>query len=879
MQRSRLRLGMALWAIWGVLAVGSIARADQRTDARREFRAGMQSIADGEYDVGIAHLERAYDILPHPNVLYNIGLAQMYAGRSEEALAYFERYKETAPPSDAVEVDTLIRSLTVAAEPQLQSTDVVVADGSNLQSGAALTVPDTILVLEEATNEVRRLAEEQDSELLRRQAAELERALARFRELQGSAEPAQSATAPVEDAPLATPAPPTAVAPQTPPLLPSEEAKQGLYEEEVVSASRFAQSPLDAPNATAIITQQDIRMSGITQLSQLLRRVAGVEVNQMTPNHADISIRGLNRRSSNKVLILWDGKPIRKDFMGTAWWDALPVPLDEVERVEVIRGPASALYGADAFSGVINVITKQPGTGGSYAVLRGGNHGTSQAAMGLSGSSGDLSYRVSGQHYRTNNSVTLVGPDRVDAIPYTDTPENAAMNTTVSGQLDYQIADKTTASAGGYFLYGDTALQGVARIGQVNTDNSYDSMVFANVTTPVGLRVGTWYNQSYADSGQGWLSPDAIQGRGYLTMRQGDIDVSWSGAFKLLVPQSLTIGTNYRYRRLNWTWNAREQSQHHVGVYLQDVMDLTRVLRLQLGARLDRHPLLPTLQFSPRGSLVYRFLESQSLRFSAGRAFRGPTLMESYLHVASDTPLRGVAGWGLGNPNLQPESITSVELGYQNQASDYFALEANLYHNWIKNTILMSDTRRFALQDFQDHPLANYLPDASAYPASVLQFANESAAYRQIGAELGLRFYPVEGLDVYSNYAIHQTKPFDADKVEVARANEQQTSLHKVNTGVQYRTWFGLEASVDLSWFSEQRWIEYVTDLDRGGVRFEEYAQPSFLMLSAAVNQRLLNDRLELGVSGTNLAFERKRQHPWGQPIDTRVLGTVKVRF
>src|SRR6185295_3033741 len=133
--------------------------------------------------------------------------------------------------------------------------------------------------------------------------------------------------------------------------------------EEVVSASRFAQSPVDAPNATAIITAQDIRMTGLTNVTDLLRRVAGVEVNQVAPTHAEVSIRGLNRRTSNKLLLLIDGRSHRLDFLGTNWFNQLPVAVEDIERIEIIRGPASALYGADAFVGIINVVTRPPGVG------------------------------------------------------------------------------------------------------------------------------------------------------------------------------------------------------------------------------------------------------------------------------------------------------------------------------------------------------------------------------------------------------------------------------------------------------------------------------------------------------------------------------------
>src|SRR5690606_21934970 len=115
-------------------------------------------------------------------------------------------------------------------------------------------------------------------------------------------------------------------------------------------------------------------------------------------------------------------------------------------------------------------------------------------------------------------------------------------------------------------------------------------------------------------------------------------------------------------------------------------------------------------------------------------------------------------------------------------------------------------------------------------------------------------------------------------KIDPVRAREQQTSFHKVNGGIQYRARFGLDLSADLSWSSAQVWVEQVTDPGRG-VRFQTFDVDDFLWLSGRVGYRLWNDTLELGLVGTNLAFQHKRQHPFGQPLDTRVLGTAKLRF
>ena len=870
MQRRRA-LRVATWvAACGVLVIGSVASADERTDARREFRSGMQAIAEGRFDDGVELLERAYDILPHPNVLYNIGLAHMYAGRSEQALQYFERYRETAPASDALEVDSLIKSLRQAKPSEPGPSGAVAAPAVGTPA-SEVSASDTLSTLEAAAREVRRLAEAQNDAALKKQADELDRAVAKLRSEQRTA----------ADTPQSAAGPATAPASARAGRPAKQEAKAAVYEERVVSASRLSQSPLDAPNATAIITSQTIRMSGVTQLSALLRRVAGVEVATVAPYHAEISIRGLNKRSSNKVLLLWDGRPVRKDFIGTNWIDMVPILVDDIERIEIIRGPASALYGADAFAGVINIITRAPGEGGSLAVSRVGNDGQIQGGVSFSGRASEkVAYRASVLYTQANNSVQVVGNDRVDVAR--PNQERARSYNAVSANSDiaYTYAKGGVASVGANYTGSDATLQGLSRLNQTVSDPAYETQAYGTLTTPIGIRLAGNYDDVVGHPRPAYIAPNSVSSqRSYIKQQLFDLDLSYSGSFTLLIKQTLTIGATYRYKNIDWTWLDGVHTQHHEGAYLQNVMQLAKPLKLQVGARIDHHPLLSSLQFSPRASLVYRFLGEQSLRLSGGRAFRGPSFLESYLLLPNDTPLRGVTAWGKGNDKLSPESITSVELGYQNQQSDYFTLEANVYYNVVKNLILFTDNDAFTLSDFAGgNPLATYNRSAQAFPVSALSFANERAKYGQLGGELGARFFPVEGLDVYCNYAINSTKPTQKAKVDPVRANEQQTSLHKVNSGVQYRSFFGLEGSVDVSWSSPQKWVEQVTDVTTG-VRWQQYDQPAFVMLSARLGYRLFGDRLELGVVGTNLLNNSKRQQPISQPLDRRVLGSAKVRF
>ena len=137
------------------------------------------------------------------------------------------------------------------------------------------------------------------------------------------------------------------------------------YEERVVTASRRAQSSLEAPNATTVITAEDIRLSGATTPAGAAAARAGRRGDGAGRRAAPTCrFRGFNQRIANKVLVLVDGRTEYQDFLGHhACGRPSPSALEEIERIEVIRGPGSALYGANAMLGVVNIITRAPGTG------------------------------------------------------------------------------------------------------------------------------------------------------------------------------------------------------------------------------------------------------------------------------------------------------------------------------------------------------------------------------------------------------------------------------------------------------------------------------------------------------------------------------------
>ncbi len=146
-------------------------------------------------------------------------------------------------------------------------------------------------------------------------------------------------------------------------LNPSEEILEELkfLQEETVSIAVLHEQPIsEAPSNVYVITDDDIRHSGATDLPTVLRRIPGMEVIQMTGADINVSVRGDNQLRANKLLIMVDGRSIYLDMQGEVFWKAIPVTLPEIKRIEVLKGPASALYGFNAFDGIINIITKPP---------------------------------------------------------------------------------------------------------------------------------------------------------------------------------------------------------------------------------------------------------------------------------------------------------------------------------------------------------------------------------------------------------------------------------------------------------------------------------------------------------------------------------------
>ncbi len=910
-----IRLARLAAVLLLVVALPRIARADVRGEARQHFRKGMSLIQAGQVDAGVAELQAAYRLLPNPAVLYNIGRAYAEAGEAAKAIDTFQQYLKWDPP-DRPEIERTIEALRqqlaarqVEAPPATGTHAPATGQPPGAPAGTATgaparpqpaTHPATAAATPQEIAELKATARQLGALATAARSHDLE---TRAQALDTLAQHLQTRTVVAPQAPASPGAKTAATAAGTagtktqagakPEAQGKTETKAGahleqliretaprsgmdVYKEEVVSASRFAQSPLDAPNSTTIVTAQDIRLSGITDIAELLRRAAGVDVMTLTPGDSEVSIRGLNQRLSNKVLVLVDGRSVFLDFIGATLWQALPVDVSDIQRIEIIRGPASSLYGADAFAGVINIITREPGDGRSQVT---GGLGTGQSArtsVSLTGRGATgFAYRFSGGYHRENDYSISVAPGRVDVQPYAANPYLGLEHAYVDADLRYRLAEGWLARGGTAVSSFNLAFQGISQLRELEVQNGFFSQTYASLQTPVGLTIRSFWNVFMGDVGAVATVPGGIPVQtGNIVSQVADVEAAWSRRLHVLgLEHDLAVGAGYRFKSIHWQWLDQDHQENHFSLFAEDAVRVSRKLQLTVGGRADRHPLIPGLQFSGRASVVLHPADHIAIRASAGNAFRTPTFLESYLDFKNPSPFRAVTALGLGNTRLQPERMVSTELGYAQHLGEIASVEVNGYYNLIDNEIVLGAITPYTLAN-----TPGYQSGAAAYPVGSLQFVNLPTTFRQVGADVGVRVAPLDGLDVYANYELSDTAPQDVAVKLGGLEKDHRTSTHKVNGGVQYRSRFGLDVAVDVHWVSPQTWVEQVADAQTG-VRYGIYPLPAYTLVDARLGWRLAHDRLELSVVAENLLDDAHREHPFGQVLRRRVWGTATLHF
>ena len=870
----------ALASVLGATA----AHADERSDARRHFRSGMGLIAQRHFPEGIRELEAAYAILPHPNVLYNIARAYNDAGDTEHALEYLHRYL-THDVNDRAEVEAIVARLEARMRDRRGEAGATAANATAAATTTTTTTvttgtvaPGRTLVLPTGANGTTAQAD-----ALRQTALDLLRLADEAEGHPGATTVTTTGGTATTNANAAANA--AAATTEGGPETLTAAAAEETYEERVVTASRAAQSPLDAPNATAVITAQDIRLSGLTNVGELLRRVVGVDVSTMDASDTQIGIRGFNQRLANKVLVLIDGRSIYLDVLGVTLWPHVFPAVEEIDRIEIIRGPGSALYGADAFSGVVNIITRPPGEDRRQIAGGAGNGQWYRGAFVASGHQGVFAYRASVQYEQRATYEMLTSP--TDRTWQYMAPSGEIGYRTPRFMLDLQVRPTrdiiVRAGLGGSMGPVFFTPTGLLR-------RFWSDLLFLQPYAQLeigGFSARVFWNHFQGNAGP-LLAPLGGQDlRANFIQDVVDADAQYSSRQHLgILDNTLQIGLNARMKAASWNYLDGDHTLWFFSGYLSDTARIGPQWQLVASARVDRHPLLDTPVFSPRGAIIFKPTARRAIRLTAGTAFRTPTLLELYFDLYYPTPIPGATVRGLGsevyrsmNPaatQLQPETMVSVDLGYRDETLDRLQFEANVF--WTRGSNLINLTP--VVLDTVPGNLSNNrtINLGSRY------YANDPGATYIMGAELGLRVSPIDGLDLFANYTFAYTL-HDANSSLAANLDhpdDNRTPQHKLNVGVQLRTRFGLDLEAFAHYVSQTVWVEPVFDPTQG-TRDVGFPLDQYVVVNGRIGFRFPGDRVDIGVVGTNLVdldpLGHHIEHPFGAHLSARVLGTLGYRF
>jgi len=575
-----------------------------------------------------------------------------------------------------------------------------------------------------------------------------------------------------------------------------------------VTASRIPQADNRPPATVYVVSDEQLRHAGAQNLWDPLRAVPGVDVALFRTLQGGVSIRGLNKSFNSRTLVLVDGVSTSLGSNDQSLWEIFPVLLTEVERIEVVQGPVSALYGANALNGVINIVTKKPEQlAGGLLSLGAGDRQTGHASLLYGRSRGNLGYK-GGLSWRTTNR-------------FEDADRRAGFSYRGSGQLAYSWGPRSRLSLTG----GLTSM---------DIEGSWDWLSLTQSKGEVGfLRAEALHHRTHAQAF--WSMADIDLGFTFYERQTQERDRTYDLSVDQLIPLSgrstAVVGAGFRATEIRSSYVSASSSLW--SAFAEHRWQPAPRWALWTSARVDRKSRIgPAL--SPRVSLIFTPVPSQTLRLSLGIAYRNPTVLENYLSF-TDTVTYGnarVAVRTKGDPRLEPEQARLLELAYQLERGRLRARLVGFHYRL--DDLIYSTIAGAALGSLRDIDVQ-------------LAFGNQ-AGLSVRGGEASAEFPCGRQVTGFANYAYQDLLSGEMDPAAAAYG----TPHHKFNGGLRFDAG-RLSASTSMHWVSRTLWS------DRHLVQPLYQRVPAYtlvtLHLDYAFGGRLRG--LELGLDAFNLFNQR----------------------
>ncbi|MEO8277518.1 MAG: TonB-dependent receptor [Thermoanaerobaculia bacterium] len=668
---------------------------------------------------------------------------------------------------------------------------------------------------------------------------------------------------------------------------PADEPADQVEEIMVVTASRTEQPLNEAPAAISVLTAKDIESIPADNYAALLRNVPGLNVTQTSARDINMTARGSTNTLSTSQLVLLDGRSLYLDFFGFVMWDFLPVNTAEIKQIEAVRGPGSAVWGANAMTGVVNLITKRPKEMVGTSILLGaGELGTAYGSVTHAGVSGNLGYKVSGGYFEQDAYERPVIAN-VPSFPNSGTSQPKG-----DVRLDWDLADTSILSFGAGYAGTDGIIH--TGIGPFDIKSGSD-LSYAKADWNRGaLHAGLFANFLSADSSNLVSVGTNGQPLGF-KFSTDTYNLDLSNTSVVGTHNILTYGANYRDSKFDLEIAPQGTKKKEWGVFLQDEILIGDKLRWLIGGRYDDIDPIKGV-FTPRTSLLYSPVPNHTFRVSYNEAFRTPSVINEYLDA---TILVGAAPLLLpatadGNVDLVEEHLTAYEVGYVGTLDHNITLTVAAYRNKTKDSIDFYTSRVYGPTNLPIGLIPPGLPPSLAFcflfpagtgpatcpnrglaPNPAIDFGGipSNFSYRNIGkttdqgVELSLQQRMGTDWSWFGNVSWQDDPKFEG--IPDAKTSQNRAPEWRANLGVSWDSgaWF---ANTNINYQDKAYWADVPL-----AVGFTK----AFTGVNVAVGTRLMDERLTLQIIGSNIFDEEIRQHYFGDIISRKIVGQVGFRF
>ena len=607
----------------------------------------------------------------------------------------------------------------------------------------------------------------------------------------------------------------------------------------VTTVSRRPQRLNQVASAVFVITQDDIRRSGATNIPDALRMAPGVQVERIGTNKWAVSIRGFDGRFSNKLQVLMDGRSVYSSLFSGTFWEQQDTMMEDIERIEVIRGPAATVWGVNAVNGVINIITKKASD----------TQGTLFTAGGGSFEHGFVGARYGGQfNDYTPFRIYAKGFSRDHTFSTFDTNNHDRWHSARGGfRVDHNRGIDQYTLQGDFFAnsIGDTINKSQLDLpGIVSGHRGFEEggNIRFRWDRTLSDRSSIMF-QTYYDHVRHKILP-------IVDYRAQSFDLDFQHRFPLLDRHDLTWGANYRlyYSKFQDTaiieLDPRARTNHvYSGFIRDDITLIPEQLVFTLGTRLD-HNDFTGLEVQPNARLMWTPDNENSIWMAVSRAVRTPSRAENDIHINA-LQLREIPGVPLqlpfpilvafqGSHHFDSEKLIAYELGYRHQFTPQASVDIAGFVN---------DYSQLRDASFGALSFSTGLPKQIVLPTIV----NNQASALTYGFEISTDWKPIDKWRLQGNYSFLEmqinsnplTKQLDATSSGADKANPQ----HQVSIRSNYDISDKLETNL---------WLRYISHLAYFDI-------PGYVTMDAKLTYKPARN-IELFIVGQNLFSQHHQE-------------------